>query len=268
MQLSAPAYRLPSRWALALGLGLLSAGCAGSQRAPGSLAGLRAGTTTLRVTNNVPSPSELEGVVISVDGQTLPLSTVPPAGGDAATVASLGLAPGAHSIAVRARARVPGGDLVVVGAQQPFHVQHGPAAIVIDVRSSAAFARSVEAASAAAPVAVALTIAGGRMAPDLGDVPSDDKDVRCAALLPIPHALCRAAADLDQAARNNDIVMALCVRDKLDEMRKLAIVGETGKGDSVAMAEAQVARLSHQVDLCGGSTVVSPGPDGVTVTRR
>jgi hypothetical protein len=245
----------PVGWLVALGLGLLSAGCGASPRAPTSLAGLRAGTTTIRVANDVSAPDELDGLTIAVDGEPLPLSTVPRAGGDAATVASLGLAPGAHSISVRARAHVSG-DVVVVGAQQPFLVERGPAAITVGVRSTQP-----------AKVGVTLAILGGRTAPELGEAPSDDKDERCASLLPIPRAMCRAAVDLEQAARNNDVVAALCVRDKLDEMRKLAVIGESGKGDSIAMAEAQAARLSHQVDLCGGSSVVSLGPDGVTVTK-
>jgi hypothetical protein len=246
-------------WALALELGLLTGGCGG---ALGSLDGLAAGTTTLRIANHVAAPGQLEGVTIAVDGETVPLSSVPPDGGDAATIASLRLAPGGHSIAVRAKARAPGSEVIVVGAQLPFLVERGPAAITIDVRSAAPGSSS----TSASPVAVALTILGGRMAPDFGVVPSDDKDERCATLLPIPRALCRAAVDLDTATRKNDIVAALCVRDKLAEMRRLAIIGESGQGDSVSMAEVQVAHLSREVELCAGDVVVAPGPDGLTVT--
>ncbi len=258
--------------ALALGLGLLSAGllsagCAGgslASRAPlGSLEGLAAGTTTLRVSNHVAAPGQLDSVTITVDGEVVPLSSVPPDGAAPATVASLHLTPGAHALAVRARARwgAPDGEVIVVGAQQPFLVQRGPAAITIDVRSATSDATS------ASPVAVTLGILGGRMAPDFGVAPSDDKDERCAGLLPIPRALCRAAVDLDEATRKNDIVAALCVRDKLFEMRKLAIIGETGQGDTVRMAEAQVAQLSYRVELCARDVVATPAPDGVTVIR-
>jgi hypothetical protein len=246
--------------ALALGLGLLTGGC-GAQGSLGSLDGLAAGTTTLRIANHVAASGQLEGVTIAVDGETVPLSSVPPYGGDAATIASLRLAPGGHSIAVRAQARAPGSEVIVVGAQLPFLVERGPAAITIDVRSAAPGISS----TSASPVAVALTIRGGRMAPDFGVAPSDDKDERCATLLPIPRALCRAAVDLDTATRKNDIVAALCVRDKLAEMRKLAIIGESGKVDSMSMAEAQVAQLSREVELCAGDVVATPGPDGLTV---
>jgi hypothetical protein len=254
--------------ALALGFGLLSTGCVrASQTALGSLEGLAAGTTTLRVSNHVGAPGELDGVTITVDRQALPLSSVPPDGAAPATVASLHLAPGPHSIAVRARSRwgVPsnplrGSEVIVIGAQQPFLVQHGPAAITIDVRSAASDLGT------ATPVAVTLTILGGRMAPEFGVAPSDDKDERCTGLLPIPRALCRAAVDLDEATRQNDVVAALCVHDKLLEMRKLAIIGETGEGDSIRMAEAQVTQLSRRVELCAGDILATPAPEGLTVT--
>ncbi len=247
---------------LALGLAMLSAGCGGA-RGRTTLAGLEDGTTTLRITNHVTSPGALDRVTIAVDGEPVSLTSVPPEGDDVATIASLRLAPGSHTIAVRAKARAPGAETIVVGAQQPFLVQSGPAAITVDVRSTVA---GVD-VSAASPVAISLTILGGRMAPEFGAAPPDDKDERCATLLPIPRAICRAAVDLDEATRKNDIAGALCVRDKLSEMRKLAVIGESGKGDSIAMAEAQVTRLSRQVDLCVDDFATSQAPDGVTVIR-
>jgi hypothetical protein len=249
--------------ALGLGLLILGAGCGGARGAALSLASLEAGTTTLRVSNHVASPSALDGVTIAVDGDTLPLTSVPPAGDDVATIASLRLAPGSHSIAVRAKARAPGSEIIIVGAQQPFLVQRGPAAITVDVRSAVPGVDR----TAAAPVVITLTILGGRMAPDFGVALSDEKEERCATLLPIPRALCRAAVDLDQATRKNDVTAALCVRDKLTAMRKLALIGESGKGDSIAMAEEQVGQLSQQVELCAGDFAASQAPDGVTVTR-
>ncbi len=267
--------------ALALGFGLLSGGCAGQQTATGSLVGLRAGTTTLRITNHVSAPEALDGVTVAIDGEPLALTSVPPPGGGPATVGSLGLAPGAHTITVRARGRGPGRDLdlpanrpgavrdpseargadvIVVGAHQPFLVDGAAAAITIDVRSA------LPGSATTAPLSVTLTMLGGRLAPDLDVPPVEDKDERCAALQPIPHALCRAAVDLDDAARRNDVATTLCLRDKIAEMRILALVGESGKGESVAMAEAAVGKLSQILDRCGGQAA-APRPDGVTVTR-
>jgi hypothetical protein len=246
----------------AFSLALLAGGC-GAAPTPLTLDGLPAGTTTLRITNHVLAPGQLDRVTIIVDGELVPLSSVPPDGGAGAIVASLHLAPGSHSLSVRARARAPGSEVIVVGAQQPFLIERGPAAINVDVRSATGASTS----SDATPISVSLVILGGRMAADFGVPPSSDKDERCATLLPIPRALCRAAVDLDDATRKNDIVAALCVRDKLAEMRKLAIIGESGKGDSIAMAEVQVTQLSRQVELCAADVLATPAPDGVTVTR-
>jgi hypothetical protein len=244
--------------ALALGAGLL-AGCGGA-RAGGGLGELAPGTTAIRVINHVAAPGELDRLTIAVDGQTVPLAAIPPEGGDAAIIAKLHLPPGPHTIAVRAKARAGSSDVLVVGAQQPFHVGRGPAAITVDVRSQGVTFD----ASSASPVMISLAIQGGHMAPEIGTPPSDERDERCRALLPIPRAICRAAVDLDEATRKNDIVAALCVRDKLQEMRRLALVGESGRGDAVAMAEAEVAALSQQVERCAGSFAV-PQPDGLRV---
>jgi hypothetical protein len=238
--------------------GLLLSGC-GAASAQSPLAGAAPGTTTVRVVNHVSTPDELDRVSITIDGEPLALSAVPPPGGDPAMVATLRLPPGAHTIAVRAKARARGSEVVVVGAQQPFHVGAAPAAITIDVCSGA------ETAGASAPVSMVLAIAGGRMDPEFGVAPSDDKDERCARLLPVPRAICRAAVDLDEATRRRDVVAALCVRDKLTEMRKLALITEAGAGDSVTMAEAGVLSLSRQVDSCVGALLQSSQPDGLTV---
>ena len=252
-RISLPALALPGL------LGLLSAACGMGPRGP--LDGLDPGMTAIRVSNHVAAPGQLDRVTVTVDGQPLALSSVPPTGADPAVIARLHLAPGAHNIAVRGVAlkrRGPDSEITVVGSQQPFHVGAAPAAITIDIRSGQADAAS------ASPVAVSLAIQGGRMAPDFGIPPADDKEERCKGLLPIPRALCRAAVDLDEASRKNDIVAALCVRDKLAEMRRLAMIGETSHDSVVAETEAEVASLSHQVELCGAD-VPPPRPDGVTV---
>lgn len=242
-----------------IGLGALT-GCAGARGTGAGLDGLGPGTMAVRVMNNVASPGELDRLVISVDGENIALAAIPPSGRDIATVAKLELAAGPHTISVRAKAKSPGNEVLIVGAQQPFHLGRGPASITIDVRSLAKASSS----SVASPITVSLAIEGGRMAPELAAERAEDREDRCGALLPIPRAICRAAVDLDEATRKNDVVAALCVRDKLAEMRRLAIVGEGGRGDAVAMAEAEVTALSRQVDLCQAS-YVAPQPDGLRV---
>jgi hypothetical protein len=248
--------------AAALGVGLL-VGCGGAPgpAAGGDLAG-EPGMTAVRVVNHVAPPGALDRLTITIDNEPVALGSVPPLGAPPATVARLHLRPGPHSIGVRAKARAPGSEVLVVGAQQPFSVGAAAATITVDVRSGAG---GPDDARDAAPIAVSLAIQGGRMAPDFGVAPSDDKDERCAGLLPVPRAICRAAVDLDEATRKNDVVAAFCVRDKLAEMRRLALVSESGRGDAVAMAEAEVAELSRRVELCSGSSA-APRPDGVTVT--
>jgi hypothetical protein len=246
----------------ALGVALALMGCAGAPKPLTSLDGVREGTTTLRVRNNVVA-GELERLSIDVDGEPLPLSALPPAGGDPATVGSLRLSPGAHSIAVRATARRAGGEVIVVGAHEPFLIERGASAIGVDVRS----ATDAGPLGASAPVAVNLTMRGGRLSPALGAPPPDGKDQHCAGLLPIPRALCRAAFDLDEANRHSDVVTSLCLRDKLAELRRLAVIGESGRAENVALAEARATALSRLAERCVGDVVASPAPDGVTVTR-
>jgi hypothetical protein len=247
--------------AVILGLGLLSGACAAEEQASAPFFGREEGTTTLRVTNHVTGPESLEGVLVDVDGEPLALGTVPPAGGAPAVLGSLRLAPGPHTLAVRARARAPGAEVVVVGAQQPFLVERRAAGITIDVWSRAPGTMAAE------PLAVSLAIVGGRTTPEIGAPPPDDKDERCAALQPIPRALCRAAIDLDQAARRNDVAAVHCVRDKLTEMRRLALVGDATREESVALAEVEVGKLARLVDHCGGEAMAAPLPDGLTVIR-
>ena len=243
---------------------LLGAGTGTGTGTGTGLAGLEPGTTVLRVTNHVAAPAALDRITVTVDGEPMALSSIPPQDAAPAVIARLHLRPGAHTIAVRGVLvrRGPGSEILVVGAQQPFHVGAAAAAITIDVSSGSGDARLAEPSS---PVAVSLVIQGGRMSPDFGVAPADDKDERCAGLLPIPGAICRAAVDLDDASRKNNIVAALCVRDKLTEMRRLAVIGDAAAGSAVAMAEAEVTTLSRQVELCAGD-VVPPRPDGVTVT--
>jgi hypothetical protein len=236
-----------------LALGLLSGACAAQGQASGAFFGREDGTTTLRVANHVSGPEALEGVNVDVDGEPLALTTVPVSGGAPAILGSLRLAPGAHTLSVRARARAPGAGVIVVGAQQPFLVERKAAGITIDVWSRAPGAMSAE------PLAVSIAVLGGRTAPDIGAPAPDGKDERCAALQPIPRALCRASVDLEEATRRNDVAAAYCVRDKIAEMRRLALVGD--------VAELEVGKLAMLVDRCGGEAVVAPLPDGLTVIR-
>ncbi len=177
----------------------------------------------------------------------------------AAALASLRLLPGPHSISVRVTTRGRDGSVAVVDARQTFHVTERASEIDIDLRSR------VAPSELDARVAVDLSMAGGHMNPELGVAQPEGKDARCAPLQPIPRALCRAAADLDEAARRNDLVSVLCIRDKLGEMRKVSLIGETSEGPAAGMATRRVSDLSKEIDRCVGDVVV--GADGLTVIK-
>jgi hypothetical protein len=239
-------------------IGLLAAGCAG--RRPASAASTEPGTTTILVENHVSSPDALDRLLIAVDGADLPLSSLPPPEENPLAVALLRLPPGPHTIAIRATARGIGQGLVVVAAQQLFHVAEAPAAINVHVRSRG------EATVTEERIAVDLRMRGGQMAPAFGAALPDEKEERCAPLRPIQRALCRAAVDLDQAAKRDDIKRTFCVQDKLFEMRRLAQIADAATSETVSLSEQQMQKLSGEVDLCIGDTAII-APDGVTVTR-
>jgi len=233
-------------------------GCAGGRHA--SYASSEPGTTTILVENHVGAPDALDRILVSIDGADVSLSMVPPPEGEPVAVAMLRLPPGQHTIAVRATAHGADQDIVVVAAQQIFHVSEDPAAINVNVRSQKAEAKPED-----QRLFVHLAMRGGKMAPELG-APPEDKDERCGMQRPIPRALCRAAADLAQASQSSDTMGTLCVQDKLGEMRRLAQIAEASPGETANMAEKQVVALSREVDRCIGDKVLI-APDGVTVTR-
>lgn len=228
--------------------GLLVAGC--SARRNVALAG-QPGTTTILLENQVNSPDQLDRVLVSVDDVLLPLSALPPPGDEPTAFTALRLAPGAHTIQVRATTHGAGDDRAVVAAAQTFHVAAAAASIGIAVRSRPEGA--VE-----GRIAVDLKMQGGHMAAMFETARPETRAERCAPLLPTPSALCRAANALDEAARRSDLVQVLCVRDKLTAMRQLAAIGPT--------ADAEVFALSRAIDGCVGNDVIG-GIDGTTVTK-
>lgn len=240
-------------------LGLLLAGCSGGR--PASAASTEPGTTTILVENHVGLPDALDRLLIAVDGAELPLIALPPPEEAPLAVASLRLRPGPHTLSIRATARGADRGLVVIATQQPFHVAEAPAAINVNVRSRS------EVIDAEERIAVDLRMRGGQMASEFGAAPPEDRDERCGPLRPlISRAICKAAMDLDQAAKRDDIKSTLCVQDKLTEMRRLAQIAEATSSETARLAEQQVASLSREVERCVGDTMIV-GPDGVTMTR-
>ncbi len=230
---------------------LLFTGCAPTSGV--SVAGLEPGTTAIRVQNHVTDGDVLDKITLTIDGQTLPLATIPPPGEAPIGVPALRLAPGQHTITVRAMGR-SNGTIVVALAQQVFYLKGGPAAILVDVKPNKE-----------ERIAVDLSMGGGALGPAFGAAPLQDKDARCAPLLPIPKAICRAAVDFDEAARRRDIAAVMCVQEKLGEMRRLGIVAETSDRETTEMIERSVGKLSVETDACIGD--LRAPQDGIRVWK-
>jgi hypothetical protein len=247
---------------------VFGAGCGWQARGPAA-ALHEPGTTTLRLVNHLDPPAEMDRLLVAVDGMPVPLTAIPPPGAAPIAITTLRLPPGDHTLSARAVAKRPGvaGDeTMVVGTQLTFHVGAAPAGLTIDVFTG----------TGQEPIGVALGMQGGALAPELGDAPADNTTERCAPLRPVERALCQAAADLDDANRSRDVVRGLCIRDRLGEMRSLSLIamGTQGaasppaydrpgrpEGDPAVLAAGKIARLSLEIDRCGGQVVVE---DAVT----
>ena len=97
-----------------------------------------------------------------------------------------------------------------------------------------------------------LPMAEPASAPEIGAPPLDGKDERCAALQPIPRALCRAAVDLEEATRRNDVAAAYCVRDKIAEMRRLGVtphISQNTKGRRSAIDGRTTRHAGHAISV-------------------
>ena len=228
--------------------GLVITGCSTRRLVAG--AG-ESGTTTILVANQLAPTDELDQLLVTIDDAAVPLSTLPPRGEVPAMLTALRLAPGPHTIAVRATTRGAGDERAIVAAAQTFHVAAAAASIGVAVRSRPA-------GSLDGRIAVDLTMRGGHMAAELGAATPASQAERCAPLQPTPRALCHAASDMDEAARRNDLVGVLCVRDRLVTMRQLAAIG--------AVAEPQVLALAREIDRCVRTDVIG-GADGTTVIK-
>lgn len=229
-------------------VGLVVAGCSSPRRVVG--AG-QPGTTTILVENQTEAPDEFDRLLVTIDDVTVPLATLPPRGEEPAALTALRLPPGPHTLSVRVTTHGAGDARAVVAAAQTFHVAAAAASIGIAVRSRPA-------GSPEGRIAVDLTMRGGHMTAALDAGPAETVAERCAPLQPAPRALCRAASDMDEAARRNDLVGVLCIRDKLTTMRQLAAIGAT--------ALPQVLALSRAIDRCVRNDVVG-GADGTTVIK-
>jgi hypothetical protein len=241
---------LDLRLALAAGLVALAAGCAGSRvaaRAP------MPGEAALRIVNDVGGDYEVGQLNLTIDGAALPVTAIPAHKGDAPTVIVIRLPAGEHSF--EAHAIVTENDThdrVVVCTQQSVRAGATPGVVTVRVYTRAPVAKDRELARGAGAVGrddkedrVALDIQLASAGSEAG--PSVDA---CGTKAPVDRAICRAAAQLDRAARANDVVLTLCVRDRLTEMRRLADLKATSSGDNAPAVDRKVVALEQQVNAC------------------
>jgi hypothetical protein len=246
----------------------LAASCTSKPAEPPAV---EAGTTTVLLANRVDPPFRLERVVLDVDGQRMPLSTVPPAGAEPATLARLRLAPGEHTLQVLASAAGPGGGdgatIATLRTAQSFQIGEAPARV--SVRLSMASASASAGASAGAgngaprdeagarQLDVAFQMHGGELATPVGQLGAAGDD-RCKRLEPARRAVCRAETFVARARERRDLAVLGCSLDALATMRTLAAALEDARraGDPapdaevIRSAEDRLVVLAHEIEKC------------------
>jgi len=229
---------------------------AGCGAKPRDASAIPNGATAILVENLVREPDMIDSLLIEVDGVTLPLSALPPEGGEPASLGALRLAPGAHSIAIRVTLRGEGASTIVVASERLFHLsrlEEGRASIRLTLRS-----REVP-ELVGERVAIDLWMRGGELSPEVGASPGE-RAARCAPLLPSARALCRVALMLDEAATRRDVVLVNCLRDKLVAMRRLSEMESAAE-----MREEGVLALLDEAEHCVGESTLTP--DGLELEQ-
>jgi hypothetical protein len=237
---------------LALSALALLAGCAGPARAPGP-----PGETLILLENRVTGPCQLTWVSARVDERPLSLVTITPPGEKPATLDRPVLSPGQHVISVSATASCgasEGERPAVLQASQPVYMGREGGKITVSL-----------AASATSSLEASFAVAGGHvLAPR-----ADGGDIDCRSRQPMDRAICRTEAALARAHERRDVVLVLCVSDKLKEMRLVAgtagspssrpAPGDGALGDIQSDAAKRVIELATEADYCIGQEGVGEG---------
>lgn len=234
-----------SRLAAALPALALLAGCAGPARAPG-----RPGETLILLENRVAGSCQLTWANARVDERALGLITITPPGDKPATLDRPVLSPGEHTITIAASAScstLGGSPPPVLSVTQPVYMGKDGGKITVSLSISRE-----------AGLAASFTVAGGQvLAPR-----ADGGEVDCRARQPMDWAICRTEAALARAHQRHDVVLMLCLSDKLREMRLLA--GTSGPpakgaapadstfGDIESDAAKRVLSLASEAERCIG----------------
>jgi len=247
---------------LALALPLAGAlGCGTPARAPGP-----PGATLILLENRVTGPCQLKWANARVDDRPLGLVTLAPPGAEPAPLDRIILTPGEHTIALAVATSCPAADgseqAGVLQVTQPVYLREGGGKITVSLANKADSDAGIEASFA---------VAGGHvLAPR-----ADGGEIDCRARLPMDWALCRTEAALARGQAQRDVILVVCVSDKLREMRLLAdTLGPQSAAhatDDVALrnvtAEAveRVLWLALEAEQCIGEEVMTEG--GTNVDR-
>lgn len=225
-----------------------------------------AGTTTIVVFNRVGAPFELERVAISVDGERMPTSAIPPRGETGAVSARVRVKEGGHVLDVTAAARGArraDGETAAVALHtaQGFHVGGEPATLSVDLYlASPEGGDRVGAGKAPLDpdprLEVGFRMRGGELDPRIGA--TGDLGDGCQRMPPIRRAVCRGDRLAARARSERNIVLLACVSQRLDRMRALTSVlqdARRGEGDLEVAAlvhdvEREVGRLEREVEQC------------------
>lgn len=231
----------------------LLAGCGGPARSPGP-----PGSTAILLSNRVDGDCELTWTSTRVDEHELDLMTIAPPGAPPSSLARPILAPGPHTIAISASATCKtnkGEKPAVLQVTQQVYMGKDGGQVLIAIERDG---------ESAAAIKASFDVQGGHISAPR----ADGEDVNCRARLPMDRAICRTEAALARARARRDVVLTLCISDKLKEMTLVkgtltppGVSGEAALDPAVRGvaedAEARVVSLANEADSCLGEELMT-----------
>ncbi|MBK8251314.1 MAG: hypothetical protein IPK82_01430 [Polyangiaceae bacterium] len=219
------------------------------------------GATAILLSNQVNGPCQLTWANANVDGRSLERTTIAPPGAPPASLERPVLAPGQHVITLTAAASCEGKDQgAVLTFSQPVYMRNQGGAITIQISGNQNTPSGLEAK---------LTIEGG----ELLNPRADGGELNCRGRMPMDSAICRTEAALGRARSQRDLVLTLCLSEKLREMRVIADTTQGQKTEATDLAlagqqDSAVARvlvLAREAESCIGLEMM--GREGSHVER-
>lgn len=229
-------------------------GCGAPARSPGP-----PGSTVILLENKVAEPCQLSWANVRVDDRPVRLMTIAPPGAKPAPLDRPVLKPGPHTISISATASCVTKDSdepAVTQITQPIYMGKDGGSVTISVAQR----------GTGSAIEATFTVDGGHLL----DPRADGGDVNCASREPMDRAICRTEATLAHAHEKRDVVLVMCVSEKLREMRVLSATVSTetlapAKDDPAIRGvregvEERVVALGLEADHCIGETFLAdPG---------